>query len=370
MKVYAFRFCLSVGVFSWLTLFWFTENVRAEDLNCMLCHKYFGLNVIDKKGKIRIFYINEALIERSPHARVECIDCHEGIDEVPHKDVKQVDCTTECHVDEPSTKRRFSHKAVEVSLRQSAHSKLDKNGKRKKYPQDYPSCRQCHEQPLYRTLVGISDDFTSVEKKSLSRCKSCHEKGYFAEQYFQHIATRLQRQSHPLNRIKICASCHANKEIIKRHEMDDVVSSFKETFHYKMLSLGSEKTPDCIDCHVVSGVNGHLIKTKKDPKSPTHTQNVGQMCRQSGCHSKASAKLAGFQTHVTYEKDKYFLQFVLLTFFRIVMSVVLFGFLVVVFLELLRRLFPHYELPDLVVTRITAVLRRVYVPKTERDANK
>ncbi len=312
----------------------------AEDLNCMLCHKHFGLSGYSDKGKFQIHYINEALYQRSPHGQVDCVDCHIGIKEIPHKKVKRVDCLSECHVDEPSNNKPFSHKSVEKLIRKSAHSPLKKDGKKKKYQQDYPTCGDCHEQPLYRTLEGMANTYTSISKKSISRCKSCHEKDDYAEKYFLHVATRLQRQTNPIERIEICANCHGEKKMIKRHKMDDVVSSYKETFHYKMLRLGSEKTPDCIDCHVSSAANGHLITSQKDRTSPTHPKNVGKTCQQADCHEKASVKLAGFQTHVTYDIDKYPLQYYMLMFFRIVMTVVLYGFLIIVFFELLRRLFP------------------------------
>lgn len=318
--------------------------VQAEELNCMLCHKHFGLVGFTDKGKLKIHYINETLYNRSPHAQVDCIDCHVGIDEIPHKDVKAVDCSVKCHVDEPSKEQVYSHKPIEDLLKKSAHSRTKKNGALKKYKNDYPLCRDCHEQPLYRSLAGLTDSHKSIAKKSISRCKGCHEKGDFSEKYFLHVASRMQRQTNPIERIEVCASCHANKEMNERHEMDDVVSSYKETFHYKLLRLGSEKTPDCIDCHVLSAANGHLIPSAEDKNSPSHPDNVGKTCQQVDCHENASKKLAGFQTHVTYKKDKYPLQFYLLLFFRIVLTVVLYSFLLIVFLELLRRLFPNIQI--------------------------
>lgn len=319
-------------------------TAEAEDLNCMLCHKHFGLSGFDNKGIFKIHYINEKLNLRSPHASIDCIDCHEGIEQIPHEKIKKVDCTIECHLDEPSSNERFSHKPVADLLKKSAHSKVKKNGVKKKYQDDYPDCSDCHEQPLYRTLAGMSSSHKSISERSIARCKGCHDKENYAEKYFLHVASRLQRQSNPIDRIETCAVCHGDKDLIERHDMDDVVSSYKETFHYKMLRLGSEKTPDCIDCHVLSAANGHLIPSMKDKDSPTHKDNVGQTCQQSDCHENASEKLAGFQTHVTYDREKYPLQYFLLLFFRVVMTVVLYGFLIIVFLELLRRLFPNFQL--------------------------
>ena len=108
-----------------------------------------------------------------------------------------------------------------------------------------------------------------------------------------------------------------------------------------MIALGSEKTPDCLDCHVVEGENNHLIEAKDVQTSSTHKDNVGMTCRASDCHSKASAELASFQTHVTYEREKYPMQFYMLIGFKALMAFVLYFFLILIFFELMRRLFPR-----------------------------
>ena len=316
-------------------------DVLAEDLNCMLCHKYFGLSGFTATGKLKIHYVNDMLYQRSPHSEVECIDCHVGVDEVPHEKVDPVDCAVKCHVDDPSTGKAYSHKSVGELLKKSIHSTRKKNGQRKKYKKDMPQCRDCHDQPLYRTLDTMNDSHEGLNKKAVARCNGCHEKNKFSEKYLRHIVSRIQRQTDPIKRIEICAKCHGDRGMLERHDMDDTVSSYKETFHYKMLRLGAENTPDCIDCHDKTAVNGHLILGMDDPRSPTHEDNVGETCQQSDCHQGATKRLAGFQTHVTYEVEKYPLQFYLLMFFRAVMSVVLFGFLGLVFLELFRRLMPR-----------------------------
>jgi len=61
------------------------------------------------------------------------------------------------------------------------------------------------------------------------------------------------------------------------------------------------------------------------------------------CHEGASPQLAGFQTHVTYSRDKYPMQFYLLLFFKALLAGVMYFFLALIFLELLRRLFPNFS---------------------------
>ncbi len=319
-------------------------SVSADELNCLLCHKYKGLSRIDENGDFKLYYVNEHLYNNSPHSKNTCADCHVSIKEVPHKDVKKVDCATKCHIFEPSSDSKYSHKEVQEILDESIHSKYKKDGSLKQNSADYPSCKDCHDQPLIRPFAVNGGMQDSISKNSISRCKSCHSSGTFAEKFFLHVSTRLQKQRNPKDIIIMCAKCHEDKALQKRHNLSEVINSYKETFHYKLISLGSESAPDCLDCHVVRGESVHLIESKKSPSSATHDNNKGQTCRSSACHPKANINLAGFQTHVSYDYEEYPLQFYMLMFFRVMLAVVLYGFLAIVFLELIRRLAPNIAL--------------------------
>lgn len=178
--------------------------------------------------------------------------------------------------------------------------------------------------------------------RGIARCKSCHTQE-FAESFYNHITSRLHKTRSPREWIRVCAKCHEDAELNKRHDIDNAVTSYSEIFHYKMIALGSEKTPDCIDCHVVAGESPHLIESRKVKTSSTYKNNVPTTCRSVGCHEKAGAQLAGFQTHVTYALDKYPLQFFMLLFFKALLACVMYFFLILIFLELLRRLFPDFS---------------------------
>jgi hypothetical protein len=314
-----------------------------DELNCVLCHKYRGLSRIDESGQFRLFYINEELFDSGPHRRVACKDCHDDIDRIPHNPVNKVDCTKECHIIEPSGQTNFSHQSVSDTLAKSAHGKLDADGNPKEYPEDYPSCKSCHEQPLYRPFsIFKGEKIGGISKRAISRCESCHTSGTFAEDFYEHVTTRLHKTRFPLETIDVCAKCHGDEGFRERHKMDDVITSYEQTFHAKLLRLGSERMPDCIDCHVVEGENAHLIQAKEVITSAVNKSNVATTCRTSDCHATASPQLASFQTHVTYDRKKYPMQFYMLIFFKALMAFVLYFFLALIFLELLRRLFPTF----------------------------
>jgi len=314
-----------------------------DELNCVMCHKHRGLSRIDENGEFRLFYINQELFDSGPHRRNKCKDCHTDIDRIPHKPAKKVDCAQQCHIVEPSGQKKFTHKPIAKTLARSAHGKLDAEGNPKPYQEDYPGCKDCHDQPFYRPIsVYKGQVHSGVSERAVARCKSCHTSGDFAEDFYEHVTSRLRKTRFPLETIEVCAKCHQDPEFRKRHELDDVVTTYKQTFHGKLIALGSEKTPDCLDCHVVTGENTHLIESQTVATSAVYKDNVPGTCGTEDCHTKAGANLAGFQTHVTYDREKYPLQFYMLMGFKGLMALVLYFFLTLIFLELLRRLFPNF----------------------------
>jgi hypothetical protein len=316
----------------------------ADELDCVICHKHRGLSRVDEDGKFRLFYINQELFNSGPHRRNECKDCHGDITRIPHEPAEKVDCTQECHIVEPSGKRKFNHEAIAETLERSVHGKLDQDGVPKEHQDDYPDCKDCHDAPFYRPVSVYKGKLRpGVSRRSIARCKSCHRSGNFAEDFYEHVTTRLHKTRFPLEIIDVCAKCHADPEFLERHDLDDAVTTYRQTFHGKLIALGSERTPDCLDCHVVVGENSHLIEAKTEPTSAVNKANVSRTCRDEDCHGRAGPMLAGFQTHVTYDREKYPVQFYMLLGFKALMAFVLYFFLLLIFLELSRRLFPTFS---------------------------
>jgi hypothetical protein len=327
-----------------ITLFVINNLNAADELNCVLCHKYRGLSRIDEKGDFRLYYINQGLFKKGPHKRIQCKDCHTDIDKIPHDPAKKVDCTVQCHLTEPSGNEKFSHKPVAEVLAKSVHGN-DSNRDNVDYPEDYPYCTDCHDQPLYRPLSFFKGHAAGISKRGLSRCKTCHQTGDFAEDFYNHVTSRLQKMRISAEIVKLCAKCHGNNHFQERHGLqNNVVSSYWETFHGKATHFGSDATPDCIDCHVVNGENVHSIEGKKSLTSATHVSNVAATCRSSECHKDAGEHIAGYQVHTDYEDpEKYPMQYYMLKFFKFLMASVMYFFITIIFLELLRRLFPNYS---------------------------
>ena len=136
------RFAFSFFVFSLFLILLVPNSSDAADIgNCLLCHKYPGLSRIDKDGNLRLLFINEGTFNNSVHAKIKCEGCHTDIKKIPHDPVKKVDCLTQCHIKEPTSEQKFSHKEVTTLLAKSVHGELDSKGKQKRHLEDLPSCR-------------------------------------------------------------------------------------------------------------------------------------------------------------------------------------------------------------------------------------
>ena len=177
-------FCFSIFL---LISFTIMPSYAADVGNCLLCHKYPGISRVDEEGKLRLFYVNESIFNNSMHAKVKCEGCHADIKKIPHDEAKKVDCLVECHIVEPSSEKKFSHKDVETFLGKSVHGKVDDKGMEKKYVEDYPNCKDCHDNPLYRPLSFFKKVRPGISEASLGRCRVCHKKEEFIYRFYNHV---------------------------------------------------------------------------------------------------------------------------------------------------------------------------------------
>ncbi len=335
------KYAAGISAFVWVAVLFIFCEARAADIgNCLLCHKYPGLSRIDENGDLKLLFINESVFNNSVHANVKCEGCHPDIKKIPHENVRKVDCMLECHIIEPSSEKKFSHKDVETFLSRSVHSKIDKEGKPKKYPEDYPDCKDCHDNPLYRPLSFFKKVRPGISEIVLGRCRVCHKKDEFIFRFYNHITTRLHAIRSPKNIAEVCAKCHEDPALVARHGLSrKAVSSYAETFHGKAANYLSEGIPDCLNCHVNIGESVHQMLSHKNPESITFKDNKIKSCRMIDCHPHASAKLAKYDVHPEFDKEKSPMEYYFTAFFLILTGGTLLPLAGIMFLDLGRRLF-------------------------------
>lgn len=280
-------------IVSALVVLLFPLNGWAEvEGNCTMCHKYPGMGRLNKtesdpdnKDKL-IFYINNDMFESTYHGKLRCKSCHTEVDKIPHTGVPKVDCSTDCHIRDPSVNKPFSHKKIVADFNKSAHGKEGSKGRDKG---DLPVCKDCHTNKTYH-----ADIEQRIEQKEFLRvCHECHESKAWATRFFEHMLYRSLKRRPSREVVKLCSRCHMDPELMARHDLD-VVVGFKETFHAKAISYGNEDVANCLNCHAPYqlGYSPHRIRSAKDEDSPVHYDKKLATCRQAGCHVKAKPGFA------------------------------------------------------------------------------
>jgi hypothetical protein len=335
--------CVSITLILFIvTCFWLSSANAADIENCLFCHKYPGISRIDEEGKFRLFYVNESIFNNSVHSRVKCQGCHADIKEIPHKEAKKVDCLTECHIIEPASEKKFSHKDVDTFINNSVHSKVDEKGVEKKFSEDMPGCKDCHDNPLYRPLSFFKRVRYGVSDASLGRCRVCHKKDEFIYRFYNHVTTRLHKSRNPLNIAEVCARCHNDPALVTRHNLSTkAVYSYGETFHGKAAKFLDERIPDCLDCHVNKGESVHQMLKHEDPTASTFKDNRSKICTNIDCHPSASPKFANYSVHAEFNLTQSPVQYYFTLFFIVLTGGTLLPLMGIIFLDCVRRIFPN-----------------------------
>jgi cytochrome b subunit of formate dehydrogenase len=314
----------------------------ADPENCLMCHRFRGLARVDKQGTYRLFYVDETLFNRGPHARVACTGCHADITKIPHDNAKPVDCLRECHIEEPTREILFTHTKVETVLRESVHAPMDANGVPHANAEDYPQCKDCHDIPLFRPISIFKRMRAGVSERAINRCTLCHSDENFVRYFYSHVTTRLHKARDPREVVSMCASCHADTAFARRHGLPDVVASYLETYHGKAVLLGSALAPDCLDCHAREG-SVHEMHSMTDPRSSIHPANRSATCSGQDCHVTATPALASFDVHATRNPRTHPIEFAVALFFVFLTLGLLLPILTLNVLGLIRELFPSRQ---------------------------
>ena len=160
------------------------------------------------------------------------------------------------------------------------------------------NCTSCHdhhdirqksdpESRVYRTTIpatcgtchaGVKTTFDqsahgaalAAKNPKAPVCADCHT---------AHSIQRADVSTWKLDVIRECGTCHADK-----------ISTYRDTFHGQVTSLGFVRVATCSDCHTP-----HNVHPKTDPRSTVSSARVLQTCQQ--CHPAATAGFAKYDPH-------------------------------------------------------------------------
>ena len=278
-----------------------------DDEGCLLCHKYPKMGRVTEEGVRRSYYILPDTYSRTVHRNVPCRDCHNYIQQLPHRQVKEgVRCETECHsIKNPATGKNFSHKIIYDAYMKSTHGR---NKIEIGLDADKPYCVTCHTNPLYNPSEK------HPPRRITDRCVVCHEKRDFVESWYNHTSRRIReikRSSEEI--VELCGSCHGDEDLVARHveaarkegrelgrKFPFAFESYEESFHGKVTRYGFRKAANCLDCHADQNnyyLSVHEIRPSRDPLSPVSEERRLETCRN--CHKYADKNYAAIDPHPT-----------------------------------------------------------------------
>lgn len=200
---------------------------EAEETDCAECHADPDLFDDEPDASGSSLYVNLELFSESVHGDFDCVDCHEGYEEVlPHPEDTSTTWCGDCHDD--------ALEAFEASIHAEADTLV--------------TCARCH---------GVHDVFPSTDRRARTR---------------------------PLDEVALCASCHADPAVIATYFPDPkgvartAVARYHQTVHGIALErAGLIVSATCSDCH-----GHHRILPHGDPESTVNRNRVADTC--GACH--------------------------------------------------------------------------------------
>ena len=265
-----------------LVLFWFSGIINAQtDEDCMMCHEDKDLTA-ERYGKTVSVFVNQSLLLKSAHYKVECISCHKELagSEFPHVErLKKVNCGT-CHPDYSDLVKSDIHSTLMEGSCESP-----------------PECKTCHNTHYVKRV-------SNVKNRSKEFCGKCHKEKVLSSAY--HISKGINQSCIECHdevdyKTKMAGSVHANLECsnchgyvvnnLKKHETEkgilvsadcylchgSVANEHKESIHGLSLEEGMEESAHCWSCH-----GSHEIVKISSKKSKVHPMNLVKTC--GFCH--------------------------------------------------------------------------------------
>jgi hypothetical protein len=242
-------------------------------------------------------------------AAATCVDCHGKHDILRSKDSASrtshanVEATcAACHGKEAMRgQAKMPGGAVAKTFHDSIHGRALAGAARG----SAPTCNNCHGS---HDIRGKANEKSRVHRANIpDTCGSCHtkEREHFGRgQHGKlrqegnlaapgctdcHSAHDIQPHSAPSFQaavIKECGNCHA-----------DYASTYRDTFHGQVTSLGYTRMATCASCH-----GSHEILPASNPASKISPQNRLKTCQQ--CHAGATANFAEYDPHASKHDPK------------------------------------------------------------------
>lgn len=276
-------------VAGWLCGVWFAQSpilFAQSRSDCLACHTDISL-AKESNGKQISLFVDESVLNKSPHRKVVCIACHTGFnaDDVPHREkIEAVACET-CHQNAPRQHTFHPALATAIDLGQEPGvSCKDCHGTHDVVSPKIPGsklsmeragefCGECHadaKQQFDRSAHGRA--FQRV-KSAAPNCLRCH----------RHDITGTDAAhdtlDHKITQEKLCLSCHVDNPDVRSQSLSTAgfIASYEKSVHGSALLKGNPRAANCVDCH-----GSHDIEQGSESSALVSKKNLPQTCGK--CH--------------------------------------------------------------------------------------
>ena len=281
---------------------------QLTEADCLSCHGEKGFAVpMGENGAppYRHLDVNNNALKDSVHGVYRCMDCHKGIEKLPHeKALKTVDCVS-CHISQgkgsaPDRTSWFSSDAVNIVIQTKRYSHSIHASKNKENDKrNNANCADCH---TAHYVLNSSDSRSTTHKLNAPEtCGTCHSKELNEYQQSIHGASRKTPWK---GDSATCTDCHSAHEIGEKGEVkanrvltqqcgtchSKEVRSYKATTHGQLAWLGNKDVAQCKDCH-----NPHSTHKIDSPAALISEENILKTCQK--CHEEAGKDFTTFRAH-------------------------------------------------------------------------
>ena len=303
---------LVVGFLILANLLWFTPSQASEPAQqteeyCLSCHSNPDLNTTLPSGETLSLYISPEQLKNSVHSPngIECEACHTNITTYPHPPIEYqtvrelsrsyYTACQKCHPDNYTKTLDSMHAQAAEAGNLDAPICTDCHGSHYVHPPDEPrtlipsTCGNCHkeEYSVYQSSVH-GNALEQESNPDVPVCTTCH-----GVHNIQDPTTQQFRVDEP----DLCASCHANEEMMSKYGLSaDVYSLYSLSWHGVNVSVYDARWPTiqhssaiCTDCHGI-----HDILKPDDPNSSVNPNNLLVTCQK--CHPGVGPNWTGAWT--------------------------------------------------------------------------
>jgi cytochrome b subunit of formate dehydrogenase len=259
-------------------------NAQSND-DCLMCHSDDELTM-EKSGREISLYVDEDVINKSIHSKLNCVSCHSGFsaDDIPHKDpMTQVNCVA-CH-QSALTKHQFHPQIIKTGGKgagadvncQSCHGihNVIKVEQSKWSRTSIPiSCGQCHKDASQKYQLSNHYEAFKEGETSAPDCIYCHKTNITESSEKSKSELKIEQE-------KLCLSCHLDDPEIKKRTTPSAgfIQAYDNSVHGRAVHQGNSDAADCIDCH-----KAHDVIKAIDPRSSVNRMNISSTC--GSCHAE------------------------------------------------------------------------------------